>query len=115
MEVTQLRNMYKKTGFSDLPGAVNKRGFGFIHDGTVDNLFSFLDFPGFIFPGGEDQQRDLEAFLLSFDTGMAPSVGFQITFDGTNHTATATRLGAVSSTEVIISIRRGGRKMGLPQ
>jgi YVTN family beta-propeller protein len=89
-KVPQLRNLYVKTGFKDSVGAVNKRGFGFTHDGATDNLFDFLHFPGFNFGSDPNAanatRRDLERFLLSFDTGMAPSVGFQITFDGTNNT-----------------------------
>jgi hypothetical protein len=52
MKVPQLRNLYKKTGFKDSIGVVNKRGFGFTHDGSVDNLFHFLQFPGFNFGTG---------------------------------------------------------------
>ncbi len=83
MKIPQLRNMYKKTGFRDSIGSVNKRGFGFIHSGAADNLFEFLKFPGFTFaPGapGNDQRRDMEAFMLAFDTGLAPAVGAQVTF-----------------------------------
>ncbi len=92
MKVPQLRNMYKKTGFTDQSGAVNKRGFGFTHDGAVDNLFDFLHFPGFNFnqpaiQTPDENRRDVEAFLLAFDTGMAPAVGFQITFNGPNNNA----------------------------
>ena len=85
MKIPQLRNMYRKTGFTDLPGAVNKRGFGFIHNGATDNLFNFLKFPGFSFASGttgDAQRRDVESFLLAFDTGLAPAVGAQVTFDG---------------------------------
>ncbi len=85
IKVPQLRNLYQKTGFTDAPGAVNKRGFGFTHDGSSDNLFNFLHFPGFAFAAGasgDAQRRDVEAFLLAFDTGMAPAVGAQVTFDG---------------------------------
>ena len=49
MKVPQLRNLYTKTGFTDAPGAVNKKGFGYMHDGAVDNVFDFLKFPGFDF------------------------------------------------------------------
>ncbi len=87
MKVPQLRNLYKKTGFTDANGVVNKRGFGFTHDGAVDNLFTFLQFPQFNFGGppaaADAKRRDVEAFLLAFDTGTAPAVGYQITFDGT--------------------------------
>jgi YVTN family beta-propeller protein len=85
VKVPQLRNLYQKTGFVDEPGAVNKRGSGFVHDGGTDGLFRFLQFPGFSFAAGQagdDQRRDVEAYLLSFDTGIAPSVGAQVTFDG---------------------------------
>ena len=89
MKVPQLRNLYKKTGFTDQPLAVNKRGFGFTHDGSFDNLFRFLQQPLFNFDGnaqGDLDRRDLEAFLLAFDTGTAPAVGRQITFDASNKT-----------------------------
>jgi hypothetical protein len=86
MKVPQLRNLYQKTGFTDAPGVVNKRGFGFTHNGASDNLFDFLHFPGFNFAAGaagDAQRRDVEAYLLAFDTGMAPAVGAEVTFDGT--------------------------------
>ena len=85
IKVPQLRNLYQKVGFTDAPGAV-KHGIAYTHDGAVDNLFNFLQFPLFNFgpPSvADDNRRDVEAFLLSFDTGMAPAVGFQVTFDGT--------------------------------
>jgi len=88
MKVPQLRNLYRKTGFTEQPGAVNKRGFGFTHNGAVDNLFDFLKFPGFNFGStqvvADANRRDVEQFLLDFDTGMAPAVGHEITFNGTN-------------------------------
>jgi hypothetical protein len=88
IKVPQLRNMYRKTGFRDSAGVVNKRGFGFIHDGSVDNLFEFLKFPGFNFGSPQSvadaNRRDMEAFLLAYDTGMAPAVGYQLTFFGAN-------------------------------
>ena len=86
MKVPQLRNLYRKTGFKDSIGVVNKRGFGYTHDGSIDNLFDFLHFAGFDFGTNADAKRhDVERFLLAFDTGMAPAVGYQLTFDGTNN------------------------------
>jgi YVTN family beta-propeller protein len=88
IKIPQLRNLYQKTGFTDQAGVTNKRGFGFIHDGSMDNLFDFLHFPGFNFgtgPGADATRRDVESFLLSFDTGMPPAVGRQITFFGSNN------------------------------
>jgi YVTN family beta-propeller protein len=89
MKVPQLRNLYKKTGFTDQPGAVNKRGFGFTHDGSFGSVFDFLHRPIFNFDGDEQgdlDRRDIEAFVLAFDTGTAPAVGRQITFDASNKT-----------------------------
>jgi YVTN family beta-propeller protein len=89
MKVPQLRNLYKKSGFKDTIGVVNKRGFGYTHDGSIDNLFDFLKFPGFNFGSpasvADANRRDVERFLLDFDTGLAPAVGCQITFDGGNN------------------------------
>jgi YVTN family beta-propeller protein len=89
MKVPQLRNLYKKSGRADSPvGAVVKRGFGYTHNGSVDNLFDFLHFPGFNFGTAsvaDNNRRDVQAFLLAFDTGLAPAVGAQVTFDGSNN------------------------------
>jgi hypothetical protein len=81
-KVPQLRNMYQKTGFTDGAGA-QKRGFGFMHDGSMDNIFDFLHLPVFNF-ANEQERKDLEAFVLAFDTGTAPSVGREITVNGAN-------------------------------
>ena len=81
-KVPQLRNMYQKTGFKQGPGA-NKRGYGFLHDGSVDNLVNFLRAPVFSFPD-TNARYEIEAFLLSFDTGTAPSVGRQVTIGAGN-------------------------------
>ncbi|HEU4726130.1 MAG TPA: FlgD immunoglobulin-like domain containing protein [Candidatus Eisenbacteria bacterium] len=81
-KVPQLRNMYEKTGFTDAAGP-QKRGFGFMHDGSMDDLFSFLQLPVFTFASNQ-VRRDVEAFLLSFDTGMAPSVGRQVVVNASN-------------------------------
>jgi hypothetical protein len=121
MKVPQLRNLYQKTGFTDAPG-VNKRGFGFTHNGAVDNLFDFLHFPGFAFAAGttgDAQRRDVEAYLLSFDTGMAPAVGAQATFDGgTADAARAARMDTLTARadagdcDVIAKGRVGGTFRG---
>ncbi|MHC4220327.1 MAG: hypothetical protein ACYSU7_17925, partial [Planctomycetota bacterium] len=81
MKVPQLRNMHEKTGF-DATSGNNNRGFGYIHDGSTDTLFSFLQFPGFNFAGGaagNQQRRDVEAFLLCFSTDTHAGVGAQVT------------------------------------
>jgi hypothetical protein len=81
-KIPHLRNMYEKTGFGDAPGP-QKRGFGFLHDGSIDDLVDFLRLPVFQF-ASDAQRRDVEAFLLAFDTGTAPAVGAQRTADAAN-------------------------------
>ncbi len=83
MKVPHLRNMYEKVGYSDLAGAQNKLGYGYTHDGVSDNLFNFLKLPVFQFEN-DAQRRDMEAYLLAFDTGTAPAVGYQVTVTGSN-------------------------------
>jgi len=88
LKVPQLRNLYAKTGFLDQPGATIKRGFGYTHNGSSDNLATFPHGATFSFGPDSmtaaDNRRDLAAYLNCFDTGMAPSVGYQLGFDGTN-------------------------------
>ena len=81
MKIPQLRNMYRKTGFSKTSSS-NNRGFGFSHDGSVDTLFSFLQLPVFQFPSGAtgtQQRLDIEAFLFCFSIDTHAAVGSQST------------------------------------
>ena len=123
MKVPQLRNMYKKTGFTDQPAAVNKRGFGFSHDGSFGNVVDFLRQPTFNFDGGAQgdlDRRDVEAFVLAFDTGTAPAIGQQITFDAANRTDatliarldTLRARALVSDCDLIARGRIGGQSRG---
>lgn len=87
-KVPQLRNMYRKNGLAKGAG-VAKAGFGFTHDGVVDSLETFLALPVFnAWPSGT--KDDIVEFLLAFDTGTAPTVGYQATVDATNANAPAT-------------------------
>ena len=92
LKVPQLRNLYKKTGFRDTAGVTNKRGFGYMHDGATDRLATVLrsgHTTGFNFGATQAEadanRADLEAYLMSFDTGIAPAVGRQLTFHGSNN------------------------------
>jgi hypothetical protein len=87
-KVPQLRNMYQKTGFT-LGAGIQKRGFGFLHDGSIDNLVDFLRLPVFSFPD-TTARYEIEAFLLSFDTGTAPSVGRELTINGATKSSPGT-------------------------
>jgi hypothetical protein len=95
MVVPQLRNMYEKTRF-DEDAATNVRGFGYTHDGAVDDLFTFLDFPGFDFDSPSDQE-DVAAFLLAFPGDAHAAVGAQWTMDGTNEPAGIARVNTLVS------------------
>jgi len=81
-KVPQLRGLYQKIGLRNAPGE-QLSGFGFIHDGTIDSLLSFLRLPVFTFRNDNDR-RDVEAFVLAFDSGLAPAVGLQVTINSDN-------------------------------
>ncbi|HET6202416.1 MAG TPA: hypothetical protein VFI25_06405 [Planctomycetota bacterium] len=78
-KVPQLRNLYEKLGFNRAPGP-QRAGFGFIHDGEIDTLLTFLQQPVFSSlaantPTAATNRQNLQAFLLCFDTGTKPVVG----------------------------------------
>jgi hypothetical protein len=83
-KAAHFRNAYQKVGRFDVAGD-QVAGFGFLHDGSTDTLFDFLHAEVFDFPGPPTAQdavrRQLEAMVLAFDTGTAPSVGRQVTAD----------------------------------
>jgi hypothetical protein len=60
------------------------RGFGFLHDGSFDTVFDFLHANVFGFPGGDAQRRQVEDFVLAFDSTLAPIVGQQATLTATD-------------------------------
>ena len=86
-KVPQLRGEYQKTGFTRAPGE-QLTGYGFIHDGSTDSLLNFLHAPVFVFQN-DNQRRDIEQFLLAFDSGLAPAVGLQVTVNADNKTSTS--------------------------
>jgi DNA-binding beta-propeller fold protein YncE/mono/diheme cytochrome c family protein len=103
-KVPQLKNMYQKVGmfgtphvhFAEVPPEAaafqgdQVRGFGFVHDGSIATVFDFLR--GNIFRLTDEQRRDLEQFVLAFDSTYAPIVGQQITLTADNAAATGPRL-----------------------
>jgi hypothetical protein len=86
-KVPQLRGMYQKVGM-DRKASENVLGFGFIHDGSIDSLLDFLREPVFTF-GSDDDRLDVAAFVMAFDSGLAPSVGLQVTINDANKTSSA--------------------------
>jgi YVTN family beta-propeller protein len=82
LKVPQLRNMYEKELFNRSAAQVID-GFGFNHDGQAGGLVAFLSDTGF--RGYTQQQKDdIVAFMLCFDTGTAPAVGFTRTLTSVN-------------------------------
>jgi len=75
MKVPQVRNMYRKLGFTRTAGP-QKSGFGYTHDGAIDTLATFFAQPVFN-PWPSGTKDDIVTFLLSADTGIAPAVGYQ--------------------------------------
>jgi YVTN family beta-propeller protein len=81
LKVPQLRNVYQKQLFSRLVATID--GFGMDHEGRVANFADFFKSPGFA--GYTAQQKiDLGAFVMAFDTGVAPAVGHTLTLTAEN-------------------------------
>ncbi len=109
LKVPHLRNMYQKVGmFGQKPLPITipinrdttfmgdqVRGFGFIHDGSVDTMFRFVSALAFSqgpdnvtgpppTPEGNVIRRNMEDFMFVFDSNLAPIVGQQVTLTRTN-------------------------------
>ena len=93
-KVPHLRNAYAKVGMfgrpSDAPRGPQIRGFGFLHDGSVDTVRRFLG--ASVFTLTNAQQNDLERFVMVFPSNMNPIVGQQVTLDATNAAIVTNRL-----------------------
>ena len=149
-KIPHLRNMYQKVGKfgmartqailpESFTGADNAftgdqvRGFGFLHDGSVDTVNRFhsgvvfvqrapgtnspLDpgnpggFP--LTPEGFLKRRQVEQFMLAFDSNLAPIVGQQVTITAGNRAAAESRvqlfLARAAQGECDVVAKRNGR------
>ncbi|HYS06870.1 MAG TPA: hypothetical protein VEW47_16940 [Candidatus Dormibacteraeota bacterium] len=82
LKVPHTRNLYEKFGPRFGPPGTStppdsKTGFGFIHDGSIPDLGTFLSAQ--VFTLTAPQVRDLTLFLMHFPTGIKPSVGKNLT------------------------------------
>jgi YVTN family beta-propeller protein len=123
-KVPQLRGLYQKTGLerpaAGQPPTEQLTGFGFIHDGSFDTLLNFLRIPLFRGFNNDNERRDVEAFLLAFDSGTAPAVGLQVTVNGANKNSpeVAARLNllvqqaTVGNCDLVVKGIYGGRPRG---
>jgi mono/diheme cytochrome c family protein len=66
------------------------RGFGFTHDGSVDTVFRFLS--AGVFALNNNQRGDLEAFIMAFDSDVAPVLGQQVTLNSSNAATVGSRI-----------------------
>jgi DNA-binding beta-propeller fold protein YncE len=111
-KIPHLRNMYTKVGMFGAPKVDSFdapdtghtgdqiRGFAFTNDGTVDTMFRFftaavfrpLLTSGFPLLNPNQTRRDMEQFMLAFDTDLAPVVGQQVTLTSDNAAAAGPRI-----------------------
>jgi DNA-binding beta-propeller fold protein YncE len=86
MKHSQLRNMYQKTDVKFGNGTVSINGFGFTNDGHDTGLIEFFGGGLFQTPpllDNDQAKADMEAYMLCFDTGTAPAVGYATTLTST--------------------------------
>jgi DNA-binding beta-propeller fold protein YncE len=113
VKIAHLRNLYQKIGMFGMPNVPflngfdnghqgdQIRGFGFLHDGSIDTLFRFFNATvfnesgGVCFDGpagGNVKRRQMEQFMLAFDSDLAPVVGQQVTLNDSNGAAANPRI-----------------------
>ncbi|MEO5922234.1 MAG: hypothetical protein ABIR70_00250 [Bryobacteraceae bacterium] len=112
VKIPHLRNQYAKIGmfgnpltsFFGAPDSGNMgdqiRGFGFTGDGSADTLFRFFSATvfnptansGFPQTNPNGARRDMEQFMLAFDSDLAPIVGQQVTLTSTNGSSANSRI-----------------------
>ena len=103
MKVAHLRNAYQKVGMFGLPRIPflssnnpvhtgdQVRGFGFLHDGSIDTVGRFLT--ATVFNNlTATEETNLEQFVMAFDSNMFPVAGQQITLTSTNSVVTGPRV-----------------------
>ena len=71
IKIPQLRNAYEKIGFEQHV-TNNTRGFGFLHDGSVDSIARFLSEPVFNFTS-DQQVANMVAFMMSIAGSELPA------------------------------------------
>jgi len=148
VKIPHLRNVYAKVGMFGTPAVSlfdapdsgpmgnQVRGFGFTGDGSTDTLFRFLTAgvfrptsnSGFPQDNPDGTRRDVEQYLLAFDSDLAPIVGQQATLTSDNAAAVGPRIdllmqrasapftskalsGAVMECDLVARVVAGGRVM----
>jgi hypothetical protein len=106
-KVPHLRNAYQKLGTFGMvaisgipahgdPNAPQIRGFGYLHDGSIDSLISFFSSSVFTFPSdpndpntnfgnaGSVMRQNVANFVMAMPSDLAPVVGQQVTLTSAN-------------------------------
>jgi YVTN family beta-propeller protein len=111
-KIPHLRNVYDKVGMFGFPrtpffnnvatGNLGPqiRGTGFTNEGSVDTIFHFFNAKvfdpgltmGFPLSNPDTTRRDVEQYMLAFDTDLAPIVGQQVTLTNQNVSAVSARI-----------------------
>lgn len=114
-KIPHLRNMYTKVGMfgfapvsffnnSSTPNLGNQvRGFAFTNEGSVDTVFRFVNAQvfnpqinsGFPLINPDATRRDVEQYVLAFDTDLAPIVGQQVTLTSNNSSVVGPRISLI--------------------
>jgi len=89
-KIPHLRNVYQKVGMFGTPSlpfirttdhshqGAQVRGFGVLHDGSLDTVARFLSAEVFV-NAPQQTLEDLQSFILAFPTDLPPAVGQQVT------------------------------------
>jgi DNA-binding beta-propeller fold protein YncE len=147
-KIPHLRNMYDKVGMFGFPRTTffnnvasgNKepqvRGTGYTNEGSVDTLFRFFNAQvfdpligsGFPLINPDATRRDVEQYMLAFDTDLAPVVGQQVTLTNANASVVGPRIdlliqrartaytskilgGSVTEADLVAKLVRNGQPM----
>ncbi len=111
IKVPHLRNQYDKVGFN-LRRTDSLAGFGFLHDGSVDSISSFLS--ASTFSVRSDQEvADLVALMLSFAgsdfSGINPAIGAPVPLSRDTHAAVGKQLQVIAanaSSSIFLALAR---------
>jgi hypothetical protein len=149
VKIPHLRNAYAKIGMFGNPvvsffqqadsGSTGPqvRGFGFTGDGSADTIFRFLtaavfnptSTSGFPQSNPDLTRKDVEQYLLAFESDLAPIVGQQVTLTAANAAAAGPRIdllmqraafpfaskslnGTVTECDLVAQVVQNGRVMG---
>lgn len=136
LKIPHLRNMYQKVGMFgmgpvDIGGQMGAtfigdgafmgdqiRGFGFTKNGSVDTLARFHGSPFFDFPGGQDQIKKMNEFMMVFDSDVKPVVGQQVSLSKRNKRRASSRIkllinqARIANTDLIVKAQVGRHARG---